>query len=119
MIPACLPKSPLGKAFQYLDNNWKYLFVYLTDGRLHIDNNPVEQSIRPFTIGRKNWLFHDSTKGAYASEVFYSLIETAKSNHVAPYFYLKALFTELPRAKTPEQLEALLPWRMTVEKPAL
>ncbi|MFK4754905.1 IS66 family transposase, partial [Oceanobacter antarcticus] len=68
--------------------------VYLTDGRLHIDNNPVENAIRPFAIGRKNWLFSDSQRGAKASAMMYSLIETAKANDLEPYAYLRRVFAQ-------------------------
>ena len=67
-------------------------------------------AIRPFVIGRKNWLFSASQKGAVASANLYSLIETAKANGLEPYAYLKKIFTELPNAKTLEQIENLLPW---------
>ncbi|MFK4754900.1 IS66 family transposase, partial [Oceanobacter antarcticus] len=74
--------------------------VYLTDGRLHIDNNPVENAIRPFAIGRKNWLFSDSQRGAKVSAMMYSLIETAKANDLEPYAYLRRVFAQLPLCET-------------------
>ena len=82
---------------------------YLDDGRLEIDNNLAENAIRPFVIGRKNWLFSDSVKGVKASATLYSLIETAKANGLEPYAYLRYLFTELPKAETVEAIEVLLP----------
>ena len=92
-----------------MHNEWGKLIAYLDDGRLEIDNNGAENAIRPFVIGRKNWLFSTSVKGVKASANLYSLIETAKANSLEPYVYLRYLFTELPRAKTAEDIEALLP----------
>lgn len=113
-LPKVLPKSTLGKALAYLDKNWPKLIVYLEDGRLNIDNNPAENAIRPFVIGRKNWLFSDTPKGAQASAALYSLIETAKANGLEPYDYLRRVFSELPRATTVEAIEALLPWTTSI-----
>ena len=104
------PKNSLGKAIQYLDNQWSRLICYLDDGTYPIDNNRAENSIRPFVIGRKNWLFSQSQKGATASANLYSLIETAKLNGLEPYAYLKRVLTDLPNAETLEQVDALLPW---------
>ena len=103
------PTSTTGKALNYLHNEWDKLIRYLDDGRLEIDNNGAENAIRPFVLGRKNWLFSDSVKGVKASANLYSLIETAKANALEPYAYLRYLFTELPRAETVESIEALLP----------
>ena len=80
------------------------------NGRLNIDNNPVEQAIRPFVVGRKNWLFSDTPEGAHANANLYTLIETAKANSKEPYDYLCKLFEKLPSAKSPEDYESLLPW---------
>lgn len=104
------PKNSLGKAIQYLHNQWPRLVRYLDDGEYPIDNNRAENSIRPFVIGRKNWLFSNSQKGATASANLYSLIETAKLNGLEPYAYLKQVFTQLPNAQTLEHVDALLPW---------
>ena len=82
---------------------------YLNDGRLEIDNNRAENAIRPFVVGRKNWLFSDSVLGVRASANLYSLIETAKANGLEPYAYLRRVFTELPKAETVEAIETLLP----------
>lgn len=103
------PKTTLGKAFGYNLSQWPKLLRYLEDGRIPIDNNLTENAIRPFVVGRKNWLFVNSLKGAMASAFFYSLIETAKANGLEPYSYLKALFERYPRAHTLQDLEALLP----------
>lgn len=103
------PTSATGKALHYLHTEWQKLVRYLDDGRLEIDNNLAENAIRPFVLGRKNWLFSDSVKGVKASANLYSLIETAKANGLEPYAYLRYVFTELPKAETVEALEALLP----------
>lgn len=103
------PTSATGKALNYLHNEWDKLIRYLDDGRLEIDNNGAENAIRPFVLGRKNWLFSASVKGVKASANLYSLIETAKTNGLEPYAYLRHLFTELPKATTVKDFEALLP----------
>jgi transposase len=82
----------------------------LEDGRLPIDNNLVENAIRPFVIGRKNWLFSYTENGANSSAAIYSLVETAKANGKEPYKYLTELFEKLPFAKTDEDYEKLLPY---------
>ena len=76
---------------------------------MEIDNNGAENAIRPFVLGRKNWLFSASVKGVKASANLYSLIETAKANGQEPYVYLRHVFTELPQAETVDAIEALLP----------
>ena len=110
------PTSATGKALNYLNNEWDKLIVYLKDGRLHIDNNLAENAIRPFVIGRKNWLFSHSVKGVKASANLYSLIETAKANGLEPYAYLRYLFAELPKVVTVEAIEALLPGVVTQDQ---
>ena len=104
------PKTLLGKAIGYALREWPRLVVYTTDGRLNIDNNLVENAIRPFAIGRKAWLFSDSQAGARASANLYSLVETAKANGINDYAYLKYVFTMLPTATTDESVQALMPW---------
>ena len=103
------PKSLLGKAIQYTLNQWDKLVVYIEAGFLKPDNNVAENAIRPFVIGRKNWLFSGAPRGADASATFFSLIETAKANGLEPYAYLRYLFFKLPFAKTMEDCRALLP----------
>jgi transposase len=103
------PKTTLGKAVTYLHNQWDRLTAYTENGAWPIDNNRAENSIRPFVIGRKNWLFANSQAGAHASANLYSLIETAKANDIEPYNYLKQVFTLLPQAKNLEDIDALLP----------
>jgi transposase len=108
-LPIVPPRSALGKAMNYTDKQWPKLIVYLKDGRLGMDNNLVENVIRSFVIGRKNFLFCDTVDDANASANLYSLIETAKANGIEPYAYLKTVFTELPNATSIEAIEALLP----------
>ena len=110
--PKILPSSALGEALAYLDNHWAGLIRYCDDGRYAIDTNPVENAIRPFCLGRRNWLFADTVAGANSSANLYSLIQTAKTNGLEPYAYLRHVFTALPRAETVEDIEALLPWRI-------
>ena len=110
-----LPKGALGKALGYLDRNWDKLTVYVDDGRLSIDNNTAENAIRPFVIGRKNWLFSDTERGAKASAALYGLIETAKANGLEPYAYLQRVFEQLPAAQSLEEVESLLPWNLNAD----
>ncbi len=83
--------------------------MYLEQGYLKPDNNAAENAIRPFVVGRKNWLFAGSPRGAKASATFFSLIETAKANNLEPFAYLKTLFERLPLATVREDYLALLP----------
>lgn len=110
-----LPRGLLGKALSYLDKTWSKLTVYVDDGRLSIDNNPAENAIRPFVVGRKNWLFSASVPGARTSANLYSLIETAKANNLEPYIYLRHVFAYLPQAESVEQIESLLPWNVPLQ----
>lgn len=111
------PKSLLGKAISYTLNQWHRLIRYVEDGRIPIDNNVAENAIRPFVIGRKNWLFSSTPEGARASATLYSLIETAKANNLEPYWYLRYLFENMPDAMTAEEFKALLP--MYIDKSKL
>ncbi|MCP4040388.1 MAG: IS66 family transposase [Gammaproteobacteria bacterium] len=111
-LPGVPPKTAIGKALYYLDRQWSKLIRYLDDGRLEIDNNLVENAVRPFALGRKNWLFSATVQGAKASANLYSLIETAKANGLESYAYLRFVFTELPEAETVEDIEALLPFNV-------
>jgi transposase len=106
------PQSMLGKAVTYCLNQWSRLIGYVDHGCLSIDNNAAENAIRPFVIGRKNWLFSGTPEGAEASALFYSLIETAKANGVEPYSYLRYVLTNIPMAQLLEDYEALLPWNV-------
>ena len=103
------PQSLTGKALGYADGQWPKLVRVLEDGRLPLDTNLVENAIRPFVIGRKGWLFADTVAGAEASANLYSLVETAKANGIEPSAYLGRVLTQLPRATTLGDLEALLP----------
>ena len=91
------PKSALGKALHYLREQWPYLLRYLEDGRLELSNNRAERSIKPFVIGRKNFLFANTPLGAQASAMIYSLIETAKENWLDPYRYLLWVLEQAPK----------------------
>ncbi len=112
--PRVLPKSPLGKATLYALNLWPKLTTYLEDGHIAIDNNIAENAIRPFVIGRKNFLFSGSPRGATASATMYSLVETAKANGLEPWAYLNHLFEKLPGAKSAQAIEALLPQNLNM-----
>jgi transposase len=90
-------------------NQWDRLVVYLDDGLLKPDNNAAENAIRPFVLGRKNWLFAGAPKGAKASATLFSLIETAKANNLEPYGYLRYLFTSLLHAHSEADSLKLLP----------
>ena len=107
-----LPGSLLGKALHYLVGQWPKLIRYVDDGNYPIDNNLCENAIRPFCVGRRNWLFADTVGGANASANLYSLLETCKANGVEPYAYLRDLLVALPHAQSADDYEALLPWRL-------
>ena len=106
------PKGLLGKAISYALTQWDRLLVYLDEPLLTPDNNLAENAIRPFVLGRKNWLFAGTPKGAEASAALYSLIETAKANGCEPYTYLRHIFERLPKASTLADYESLLPWNV-------
>lgn len=110
--PRVLPESKLGKAITYALNQWPYLRRYLDSGLLEIDNNNAERSIKPFVIGRKNWLFADSVHGAKASALLYSLIETAKANGLEPYAWFRYVLTRLPRLEKDACVKHLLPMNL-------
>lgn len=104
-----LPKSAMGKAVNYALEQRKWLMNVYLDGRTEISNNRAENAIRPFALGRKNWLFCNTVKGAASSSVVYSIIETAKANSLLPFEYLKFLLEAVPSASA-GGLDALLPW---------
>ena len=110
-----LPKSPLGKAVAYTLGLWPQLTTYLEDGHINIDNNMAENAIRPFVVGRKNFLFSGSPRGAQASATMYTLVETAKANGLEPWAYLNYLFEKLPQAKSEQALLALLPQNLKMD----
>ena len=107
-----LPKTSLGKAISYCLNQWDKLTAFMQDGRLEISNNRAERAIKPFVIGRKNFLFSKSPKGAQASAIVYSVIETAKANNLNSFYYLTYLFEKLPNIdlESTDELDKLLPW---------
>ena len=109
-----LPASLLGKALHYLAGQWPKLRRYVENGRYAIDNNVCENAIRPFVVGRRNWLFADTVAGANASANLYSLLQTCLVNGIDGYRYLRALLTALPNATTADDYEALLPWRIAL-----
>lgn len=100
----------------YLHNQWPKLVRYIENTDWPIDNNRAENAIRPFVVGRKNWLFATSPKGANASANLYSLIETAKACGVEPGTYLEEVLTNLPAANSVEAIEALLPWAVKSQR---
>ena len=103
------PGSYGGKAINYAYNEWKYLTVYLSHGEINISNAWVENAIRPFCVGKKNWLFSASVDGAKASAMYFSIIETAKANKLEPFEYFNKMLKKLPYAQTIEDYERLLP----------
>ena len=110
-----LPSGKLGDALAYLLKQWPKLIRYADDGQVAIDTNVAENAIRPFALGRRNWLFADTVNGAKASAALYSLVQTARANDIEPYAYLRRLFAELPAAQTIEQIDALLPWNINIQ----
>jgi transposase len=111
-----VPQSLTGKAVAYLDGQWEKLVRVFDYGHVPLDTNLVENAIRPFALGRKNWLFADTVGGAEASANLYSVIETAKANGLEPWAYLRHLFAELPKAKTFDDVDALLPDRLRLPR---
>ena len=110
-VQQVLPKTKLGEAIQYSLNQWEKLARYTLDGLLNIDNNRAERAIKPFVIGRKNWLFSQTATGANASAVLYSIIETAKANDLNVFEYVMTCLDEL--SKPEPIIEQLLPWQFT------
>lgn len=113
-----LKGSALGKAVTYARNQKPYMENYLLDGRCALSNNAAENAVRPFTVGRKNWLFSDTSKGARASAAVYSIIETAKANGLNVFAYLEHLLMYMPGSEWqnhPEYLDDLMPWSEQVQ----
>ena len=117
LLPGILPKSLLGLAVRYGLNQWQKLIRFLEDGRIEISNNRAERSIKPFVISRKNFLFCNTPRGARASAVIFSIIETAKENGLNPYAYLNHLFEKLPNLESRDNaaLDQLLPWNVKLQ----
>ena len=109
------PSTTLGKAIGYTVGQWPKLIRYLDSPLLGPDNNACERTIRPFVVGRKNWLFSGSPAGAEASAAWYSLIETSKLNGIEPYLYLCYILARLPASDNPEDYRFLLPWSIPKE----
>ena len=103
------PKGLLGKAIHYTLDNWQELNNYTKAGYLPIDNNDIENKIRPFAVGRKNWLFSGSEKGAQFSANLFTLVENAKMFNLKIFDYLKYVFDHITSAKTDKDYEALTP----------
>ena len=110
------PKSRTGQGLNFVIHQENYLKVFLTDGDIPIDNSASERAIRTFCIGKKNWMFHNTAKGAGASALVYSISETAKLNNLRPYYYFRHILTELPKYCDekgnidPAKLDQLMPW---------
>ncbi|KJS47342.1 MAG: transposase, partial [Peptococcaceae bacterium BRH_c23] len=108
-----LQGSKLAEAITYSVNQKASLSAFLEDGRIELSNNRAENKIRPFVIGRKGWLFSDTTKGAKASAIVYSIVETAKANKINVYMFLFYIFSKLPGIDfkaNPSLLEDFMPW---------
>ncbi len=108
-------KSYIATAVNYTLNQWEKLIRYIEDGELGIDNNITERDIRPFTTGRKNWMFCQSVKGAEASSVLYSIVMTCRANDINPYYYFLHLFKTLPNLDDKSDLTALMPWNVQLD----
>ena len=102
-------QGKIGKAIRYCLSHWNELTNYLKDGRIEIDNNLTENAIRPFALGRKNWLFAGSPSGAKAGATFYSLIETCKANGIDPYKYFCAMLNNIRHCRSEDDYRNLLP----------
>ena len=110
--------SLLYKAIRYCLNQWEHLVGYCQRGDLQISNILAENAIRPLAIGRRNWLFADTSKGASASAAWYSLIETAKTHDLNPQAYIQHVLENIGTADTVEKLEQLLAWNVKLDEPA-
>lgn len=104
------PKSPLGKALFYSLKHWPSLIRFIDDGRLEIDNNRSERAIKPFVIGRKNWLFHQNDKGAHAGSVLFSLVQTCKEHDIDVFAYFKYALDNIIHCDNESEIEKLLPF---------
>jgi hypothetical protein len=104
-------KSGIAKAIKYSLTHWQALTRYCEDGRIEVDNNTAERSIRPLVLGRRNYLFAGSDGGGESAAIIYSLIGTARLNDVEPFAYLRAVFERI--ADHPiNRVDELLPWRL-------
>jgi transposase len=108
-----LKGSKLGEAVTYSANQWETLVRFLEDGQIELSNNRAENAIRPFVIGRKGWLFSDTSKGARASATVYSIVESAKANGLNIYMYLVHIFNKMPAMDLKRDqalIQDLMPW---------
>lgn len=115
--PATIVSENTRKGLQYSINQEKYLKVFLGNGAVPIDNSACERAIRPFCVGRANWHIIDTINGADASAAVYSIVETAKANHLKPYEYLKHLLSEMPKHMNDTNftfIDDLLPWSKAI-----
>ena len=112
--PMTLPHSPIGKAIRYALQHWEGLAVFLSDGGVEIDNNATERDIKPFVMGRKNFLSACTQAGADSLGVHFSLIVTAKHHGLNPAAYYEALFNRLPLCRSIQDYAALLPWAISL-----
>ncbi len=110
------PSLGFGKAIKYTLSNWEQLVLYLENPNLTPSNNCAENAIRPFVIGRKNWLFAGSPKGAESSAILYSLVESAKMNNLIVYDYLYYIFRKIPYCQDKSDYVKLLPYNLTSEE---
>lgn len=110
-----MPKSPLGKALFYSIKHWDSLTQYTNDARLEIDNNRSERAIKPFVISRKNWLFSTSTKGAEASSILFSLVQTCKEHDVDVFAYFKFALERVTKCNNEQEIKLLLPYDVDPE----
>lgn len=108
--PSYSPTTSIGKAINYSLNQWDKLRRYVEDGHLKIDNNRGERAVKPFVIGRKNWVFNNTANGADASAILYSIVQTAKANGLVPFDYIAHCLEHL--AHEPDNLKAILPWNV-------
>lgn len=111
--------SKLEEAVRYSISQKQKLCAFLDNGEVPISNNLAENAIRPFTLGRMNWLFCDTPKGADASAVVYSLVESAKANGIEPFAYLQHVLVQLPylgKTQSHGELESLMPWASYIQQ---
>lgn len=114
MEPKVPPTLKFGRAINYALSSWQHLLNYLDCPDLFVDNSIAERSIKPFVIGRKNWLFSGSEKGAESSCFLFTLIENAKCYHLDPYEYLRCVFDQSVNCQTKKDFEKLLPWNISI-----
>ena len=107
-----IARNYIGKAIKYNLNPWHKIIRYVEHGHLGIDNNFTERDTRPFTTGRKNWLFSKSVNGAQSSAILYSIVMTCRANGIHSYYYFLHLFKALPNRQSDDDLTGLMPWNV-------